>query len=88
MNPLKLLEPHEREQYDYLRLVLEEEFEESYLQFLINGVLVYEVINLLPLCAPLFEELGFPESEDNRLLRYAVTGTVAQYLEGELYHGF
>ena len=87
MNPLKLLETDERERYDYLRLVLEEEFEENYLQFLINGILVYEVLNLLPLCSLLFEEFGFPESEDSRLLRYAVTGTVAQYLEGEFDHG-
>jgi hypothetical protein len=31
----------------------------------------------------LFDEFGFPESEDSRLLRYAVTGTIAEYLEGE-----
>lgn len=87
MDPLKSLEPDERERYDYLRLVLEEEFEENYLQFLISGILVYEVLNLLPLCALLFEELGFPESEDSRLLHYAVTGIIAQYLEGEFDHG-
>ena len=87
MNPLKNLEPEERERYDYLRLVLEDEFEETYLQFLISGILPYEVLNLLPLCAHYFEEFGFPESEDSRLLRYAVTGTIAQYLEGEFDHG-
>ena len=31
----------------------------------------------------LFEEFGFPESEDSRLLRYAITGTIAEYLEGD-----
>jgi hypothetical protein len=44
---------------------------------------VYELLNLLSACAHLFEEFGFPESEDSRLLRYAVTGTIAEYLEGE-----
>ena len=87
MNSLNNLEPEEREWYDYLRLVLEDEFEETYLQFLISGILPYEVLNLLPLCARYFEEFGFPESEDSRLLRYAVTGTIAQYLEGEFDHG-
>ncbi len=87
MNPLKLLEPDERQRYDYLCLVLEDEFEENYLQFLISGILPYEVLNLLPICGYLFEEFGFPESEDSRLLRYAITGTIAQYLEGEFDHG-
>ena len=83
MNPLKSLEPEERERYDYLRLVFEEEFEETHLAFSVNGILVYEMLNLLSACTYLFEEYGFPESEDSRLLRYAVTGTIAQYLEGD-----
>jgi hypothetical protein len=83
MNPLKSLEPEERERYDYLRLVFEEEFEETHLAFHVSGILVYELLNLLAACAYLFEEFGFPESEDSRLLRYAVTGTIAEYLEGE-----
>lgn len=83
MNPLKSLEPEERERYDYLRLVFEEEFEETHLAFLVNGILVYEILNLLSTCAYLFDEYGFPESEDSRLLHYAVTGTIAEYLEGD-----
>lgn len=83
MNPINSLEPEERERYDYLRLVFEEEFEETHLAFLVNGILVYEMLNLLRACTYLFEEYGFPESEDSRLLRYAVTGTIAEYLEGE-----
>jgi hypothetical protein len=83
MNPLKSLEPEERERYDYLRLVFEEEFEETHLAFLVNGILVYELLNLLSACTYLFEEYGFPESEDSRFLRYAITGTIAEYLEGD-----
>ena len=83
MNPLKALEPDERERYDYLLLVLEDEFEDTHLTFLVNGILVYELLNLLNVCAYLFEEFGFPESEDSRLLRYAITGAIAEYLEGD-----
>jgi hypothetical protein len=83
MNPLKNLEPEERERYDYLQEVLEDEFEETHLTFHVSGILVYELLNLLAACTHLFDEFGFPESEDSRLLRYAVTGTIAEYLEGE-----
>nr|WP_294791026.1 hypothetical protein [uncultured Mucilaginibacter sp.] len=83
MNPLQLLEPEERERYDYLQELLETEFEETNLAFHISGILVYELLNLLAACAFLFDEHGFPESEDSRLLRYALTGTIAEYLEGE-----
>jgi len=83
MTPVQSLEPEEREKYDYLRLLFEEEFEETHLAFLVNGILIYELLNLLAACAYLFEEFGFPESEDSRLLRYAITGTIAEYLEGD-----
>lgn len=83
MNPINLLEPEDRERYDYLLLVFEEEFEENYFAFLIGNILCYELLNLLPLCASLLDEFGFPENEDSRLLRYAIIGTIAEYLEGE-----
>ena len=83
MSPLKDLEPDERQRYDYLQDVLEEDFEETHLTFHVSGILVYELLNLLAACAHLFDEFGFPENEDGRLLRYAVTGTIAEYLEGD-----
>ena len=83
MNPLKSLEPDERARFDYLQSVFEEEFEAVHLTFHVSGILIYELMNLLAACAHLFDEFGFPESEDSRLLRYAVTGTIAEYLEGE-----
>lgn len=83
MNPLKCLEPDERARFDYLQSVFEEEFEATHLTFHVSGILIYELMNLLAACAHLFDEFGFPESEDSRLLRYAVTGTIAEYLEGE-----
>ena len=87
MHPLKLLEPDERERYDYLQNVFEEEFEETHLSFHLSGILVFELLNLLTVCTFLFDEFGFPESEDSRLLRYAVTGSIATYLEGGPEHG-
>ncbi len=68
--------------YDYLSSVLEEEFEEAYLRFSGSGILTYELINLSAACTDVFEHFGFPENEDSRMLRYAVIGTVAEYLEG------
>ena len=87
MHLLKALEADDRLRYNYLQEVLEDEFEDSYLQFHISGIITYELLNLLSLCAHLFDEYGFPESEDSRLLRYAITGTIAGYLEGEYDHG-
>jgi len=65
----------------YVRSILEEEFLQTYSRFREMGVLTYEVINMLEACKPVFETLGFTEvNEDDRQLRYAVTGTIYQYL--------
>lgn len=69
--------------YDYVATVLREEFNEAYLRFTGCGILTYELINLAAACTAMFEHFGFPENEDSRMLRYAVTGTIAEYLEGE-----
>ena len=45
----------------------------------INGLLTYELINLMEECAPVFEEMGF--NEEDRMLRYALTGTIQEYAE-------
>ncbi|MGY3212426.1 hypothetical protein [Mucilaginibacter sp. HD30] len=63
--------------YDYVRLILEEEFLTAYLCFSGNGILHYELTNILELCAPLLTGLD----EDDRFLRYEVTGMIAIYLE-------
>ncbi len=65
--------------YAYVKLVLEEEFLESYLRFSSNGILYYELTNILEVCAPLLEGLD----EDDRSLRYEMIGTIATYLEEE-----
>ena len=65
--------------YDYLRLVLEEEFLAVYLRFINHGILHYELTNILELCAPLMRGLD----EDDRFLKYEVIGTIADYLQEE-----
>jgi hypothetical protein len=65
--------------YDYVRLVLEEEFLEIYLRFINHGILHYELTNILEICAPLMEGLD----EDDRFLKYEVIGTIADYLQEE-----
>lgn len=68
--------------YEYLDGVLEEEFDEEYLRFSAAGILTYELINLVLVCAPVFLEYRFPENEEDRLMRYTIIGTVAEYLKG------
>jgi hypothetical protein len=63
--------------YDYVKLVLEEEFFAVYLRFSNNGILHYELTNILELCSPLVRGLD----EDDRFLRYEVIGTIADYLQ-------
>jgi hypothetical protein len=65
--------------YDYVKLVLEEEFLTAYLRFINYGILHYELTNILEICAPLLTGLD----EDDRYLRYEVVGTIADYLEEE-----
>lgn len=63
--------------YDYLRLVLEEEFLAVYLRFSNLGILHYELTNIQELCAPLLAGLN----DDDRFLRYEVIGTIVDYLQ-------
>jgi hypothetical protein len=70
--------------FNYLTSVLDEEFETDYSRFEESGILTYEVINLIEVCKPLFEALGFTvENEDDKHLRYAITGAVKEYLENK-----
>jgi hypothetical protein len=63
--------------YDYVKVVLEEEFYRTYLRFSNHGILHYELTNILELCAPLVTGLD----EDDRFLKYEVIGTIANYLQ-------
>lgn len=70
--------------FNYLLSVLEEEFKADYYRLKESGILTYEVINLIEVCKPVFETLAFTEeNENNRHLRYAITGAIKEYLENK-----
>ena len=65
----------------YLSSILEGEFEAEYYRWMESGILIYEVINLIEVCAPVFEAFGFnQDNEDDKSLRYAVIGTIREYI--------
>jgi Domain of unknown function (DUF1896) len=70
--------------YNYICNLVEEEFEQHYLQLLQTGLLQHEVINMIHHCQSAFDDLKFSEeTEDNQFLRYAIIGAVSDYLDSE-----
>jgi len=68
--------------FNYICTILEEDFEPIYQQLQESGTLKFEVINMITYCQPVFESFGFTEETENeRQLRYAVTGAISGYLE-------
>jgi len=65
----------------YLQKILEEDFPREYLAFKTAGVLTYESINLTEAARELLDNYPFnEETEDDRMLRYAVIATISDYL--------
>ena len=69
-----------QERYDYIAGVLEAEFEETWYRFFSCSILHYELMNLVSVCKPVMEAFGFPYRDETRLLGYAVTAVIADYL--------
>jgi hypothetical protein len=68
--------------FNYMKELLEEEFESDYRRMAGSGILTYELINLIGACEPIFEVFAFgEENEDSRELKYAVMGMISEYLE-------
>jgi hypothetical protein len=68
--------------YQYICKVLEEEFEDYYEKLEVAGLIKFEAMNLLDFCKQVFDDFGFDEeSEDNRLLRYLIMGSISEYFE-------
>lgn len=66
----------------YVWTILGVEFEERYQQLCDSGALKFEVINLVSLCNPVFEDLNFKkENEDSPFTRYAITGCIDEYFK-------
>lgn len=70
--------------FNYLCSILEEEFEKDYHQLKKTGLLDYEVLNMMTACAPGFEAIEFTEDKENdRHLRYLMTGMIQEYLDSK-----
>jgi hypothetical protein len=68
--------------FNYMRELLEAEFERDYRRMLNSGILTYELINLIGACEPIFEVFAFGgETGDSPELKIAVMGMIAEYLE-------
>lgn len=70
-----------QERYDYIAGVLEDEFGETYYRFFSCSILHYELMNLVSRCKLVMAQFGFPERDESRFLRYAITATIADYLK-------
>lgn len=71
--------------FNYICTVLEEDFENTYQQLQSSGALIPEAINMMGECKPVFEQVGFKEENENsRQLRYAITGTISEYLNKQM----
>lgn len=68
--------------YNYILNIVETEFEIAYKQLLQSGLLQHEIINMINHCNSTFDDLVFvEENEDNKFIRYAISGVVSEYLE-------
>ena len=67
--------------YNYIKDILEEEFEFAFYNLQKSGTLVYEVVNIIRQSEEVFQAFDFnEENEDNRQLKYAITGIISEYL--------
>ncbi|MCK9639215.1 MAG: DUF1896 family protein [Prolixibacteraceae bacterium] len=70
--------------FNYILSVLEDEFGQDFLRIKESGLLTYEIVNLISESETVFETLGFTQvNEQDRMLRYAIAGTIRQYMEGK-----
>jgi uncharacterized protein DUF1896 len=70
--------------FQFVCAVLSNSFESTYEIWVNNGILIYEVINLIEECNPLFKEFGFTEaSEEDTNLMTAVVAKVERYISGQ-----
>ena len=70
--------------FNYILSVLEDEFGQDFLRIKESGLLTYEIVNLISESETVFETLGFTQvNEQDRILRYAIAGTIRQYMESK-----
>jgi hypothetical protein len=67
--------------FNYIKEVLEAEFEKKTAVLRESGTLTYEIINIMGICEEAFTAFEFSEeNQQGRFLRYAVTGKIDEYL--------
>ena len=70
--------------FNYILSVLEDEFGQDFLRIKESGLLTYEIVNLISESETVFETFGFTQvNEQDRILRYAIAGTIRQYMESK-----
>ena len=68
--------------YNYILNIFEFEFEVKYNGLTETGLLVFQISSMVKYCKSVFDDLNFSkENEDNRFLRYAITGAINEYLK-------
>jgi Domain of unknown function (DUF1896) len=68
--------------YNYIINLLEQEFEQEYKLLQQSGLLQNEAVNMISYCDSVFADLNFSEeNEDNRFIRYAISGMISEYLQ-------
>ncbi|MBP6023909.1 DUF1896 family protein [Ferruginibacter sp.] len=68
--------------YNYIINLLEQEFEQKYKLLQQSGLLQHEAVNMISYCDSVFNDLKFSEeNEDNRFIRYAISGAISEYLD-------
>jgi Domain of unknown function (DUF1896) len=73
--------------YNYILQLVEEDFRSDYNRLISDGLIQTEVINIVNECKPVLEGLNFSEeNEDNRFIRYAITGMIKDYFERNSEH--
>ena len=69
--------------FSFLKTILEEEFEAEHEKMKKHGLLTTEVINMAAAYDSVFQTFGLTSgNEQDRYLRYAITGAIRQYLDG------
>lgn len=81
----ELIKEFKPSKFNYIVGILEEEFEFAHQQLSKLRILQHEVVNMIEHCNSVFDAFNFnEENEDNRDLKYAVTGVISGYLDGNL----
>lgn len=66
--------------FNYIKEIVETEFQTEYHRLQRSGVVTYEVINLVEACRALMDGNGFLEQRvEDRFLRYAVIAEISAY---------